>query len=119
MAHYANVEAGKVTDIIVAEQSFVDTLDGTWVKTDPNTKGNKHYEDTNLNEDSGTPLRKNYALIGGLYDSVKDAFYTKQPWASWVLDETTCIWEPPVAYPDDGKPYDWNEDTTSWREITQ
>ena len=62
-------------------------------------------------------IRKNYAGIGFTYDEDRDAFIPKQPYASWVLNETTCLWEAPVAYPDDGKRYNWNEETTSWDEI--
>ena len=65
----------------------------------------------------GTPLRKNYAGIGYTYDAGRDAFIPPQPYASWVLNETTCLWDAPVAYPDDGKHYSWDEATTSWVEI--
>ena len=111
MAHYAKIESGIVTNVIVAEQGFVDTQSGTWVQTSYNTHGGQHTL-------GNTPLRKNYAGIGYTYDSTRDAFYAPQPYASWTLNETTCLWEPPVAYPDDGKFYNWNEDTTSWVEIT-
>ena len=66
----------------------------------------------------GTPFRKNYAGIGYTYDYARDAFIAPQPYASWILDSNKCIWEPPVEYPSDGKRYTWNEDTTSWDEIT-
>ena len=59
-------------------------------------------------------IRKNYAGIGYTYDSTRDAFIAPQPYASWTLDESTCKWEAPVAYPTDGKRYRWDEDTTSW-----
>ena len=65
----------------------------------------------------GTPLRKNYAGIGYTYDAGRDAFIPPKPYASWVLNETTCLWDAPVAYPDDGKRYSWDEATTSWVEI--
>ena len=117
MAYFANIEASKVITVIVADQAYVDTLDGTWVETDPHTKRGKHWAEDNQAEDGGTPLRKNYAMEGGLYDSVRDAFYEVQPYASWTLDESTCIWEPPVVYPDDGKEYKWSEDTTNWVEV--
>ena len=117
MADFANIEASKVITVIVADQAYVDTLDGTWVETDTHTKRGKHWAEDNQAEDSGTPLRKNYAMEGGLYDSVRDAFYEVQPYASWTLDESTCIWEPPVVYPDDGKEYTWDEATTNWAEV--
>ena len=110
MAHYAKVEDEVVTNVIVAEQDFIDTQGGTWVQTSYNTKGGVHTL-------GGTPLRKNYAGIGYVYDSDRDAFYVPQPYPSWSLDEGTCLWEPPVAHPNNGKEYTWNEDTTSWDEV--
>jgi hypothetical protein len=62
-------------------------------------------------------LRKNYAGIGFTYDRTRDAFIPPKPFASWVLNEDTCLWGAPVAYPTDGKAYAWNEDTTNWVEI--
>ena len=107
MSHFAKIESGIVTQVIVAEQDFVDTQVGTWVQTSYNTHGGQHLL-------GGTPLRKNYAGIGYVYDSTRDAFYAPQPYPSWTLDETTCLWESPVAYPNEGKDYAWNESTTSW-----
>ena len=111
MSHFAKIESGIVTQVIVAEQDFIDTQEGTWVQTSYNTYGGQHRL-------GGTPLRKNYAGIGMVYDSNRDAFYAPQLYASWTFNETTCLWEPPVAYPDDGKFYNWNEDTTNWVEVT-
>ena len=111
MSHFAKIEDVIVTTVIVAEQDFVDTQPGTWVQTSYNTYGGQHRL-------GNTPLRKNYAGIGYTYDSTRDAFYAPQPYESWTLNETTCLWEPPVAYPDGDKSYVWNEDTTSWVEIT-
>jgi len=111
MAHYAKIKNKIVTQVIVAEQNFIDTQVGTWVQTSYNTHGGQHILD-------GTPLRKNYAGIGCTYDSTRDAFYSPQPYPSWTLNETTCLWEPPVAYPSDDKMYEWNEETTSWAEVT-
>ncbi len=119
MSHFAKVEDGVVTNVIVAEQDFIDTQDGEWVQTSYNTRGGKHYDPDTGEEDSGTPLRKNYAGIGYTYDSVKDAFIAPQPYPSWILDEDTCMWDAPVAYPDDDKYYKWDEDTTAWVEITE
>jgi hypothetical protein len=59
-------------------------------------------------------IRKNFAGIGYQYDQTRDAFIPKKPYASWILNETTCLWEAPVAYPDDDKEYNWNETTTTW-----
>ena len=110
MSHYAKIEDGVVTNVIVAEQDFIDTQAGTWVQTSYNTKGGVHTL-------GGTPLRKNYAGTGYVYDSDRDAFYVPQPYPSWSLDEGTCLWEPPVAHPNNGKEYTWNEATTSWDEV--
>jgi len=78
-----------------------------WKQTSYNTFGGVHKLD-------GTPLRKNYAGIGYTYDETRDAFIAPKPYSSWTLNEDTCLWEAPVAYPDDGKDYQWNEETTSW-----
>ena len=115
MAHYAKVNYGIVEQVIVAEadffDTFVDTSPGEWIQTSYNTHGGIH-------SNGETPLRKNYAGVGFTYDSVRDAFYEPQPYPSWTLNEDTCQWEPPVAYPDDGKGYDWDEATTNWTEAT-
>jgi hypothetical protein len=78
-----------------------------WKQTSYNTSGGVHKLD-------GTPFRKNHAGIGYTYDEDKDAFIPPQPFNSWTLNEDTCQWEAPSARPDDGKQYDWNEETTSW-----
>jgi hypothetical protein len=118
MSHFAKIENGLVTNVIVAEQEFVDGQEGTWIQTSYNTRGGKHY-DQEGNEDSIAPLRKNYAGVGSTYDSDKDAFYCPKPYPSWSLNDTTCIWESPVAYPTDGKMYRWDEDTTAWVEVPE
>jgi len=81
-----------------------------WKQTSYNTHGGVH-------KLGGTPLRKNHAGIGYTYDEDRDAFIPKQPFNSWTLNESTCCWDPPTPYPDDGKTYEWNEETTSWEEI--
>jgi len=115
MAHYAKVKDGIVTQVIVAEadffDEFLDTEPGEWVQTSYNTYGGEHRL-------GGTPLRKNYAGIGYTYDKDKDAFIAPKPFESWTLNDTTCLWEPPVAYPTDGNQYIWDESTTSWVEVT-
>ena len=89
-----------------------------WKKTSYGTEANKHYQDSpegrTLSADQTKAFRKNYAGIGFTYDQSKDAFISPKPFNSWILNETTCLWEPPVANPDPTKPYDWNEETTSW-----
>ena len=123
MSHFAQIEDGIVIQVIVAEQDFIDTGSlgdaNQWIQTSYNTRGGKHYAPDSDEEDSGTPLRKNYASVGYTYDSAKDAFYAPQPFPSWTLDEDTCYWEAPVAYPDDDKRYSWDEDTTAWVEVTE
>ena len=110
MAHDAEIKNGIVMRVLVAEQDFIDTQEGVWVQTSYNTYGGQHTL-------GNTPLRKNYAGVGYTYDSTRDAFYAPQPYLSWVLDDNTCWWEPPVAYPNDDKKYIWDEDTTSWIEV--
>ena len=114
MAHYAKVVDGKVTQVIVAEKEFFDTFvdnsPGEWIQTSYNTYGGKHTQ-------GGTPLRKNFAGIGYSYDATRDAFIPPQPFASWVLNEETCLWDAPVAMPTDGKPYVWDEATGAWKEL--
>jgi hypothetical protein len=111
MGHFAKVQDGIVTKVIVAEPDFFDTFvddsAGAWIQTSYNTRGGTHTQ-------GGTPLRKNYAGVGYTYNSILDAFIPPQPYPSWTLNETTCLWEAPVAYPDDGEEYQWNEDTLSW-----
>ena|SRR6056300_1104584 len=106
MSHYAKVKDGKVIKVIKAEadffDNFVDDTPGKWIQTSYNTHGGVH-------KLGGTPLRKNFAGVGYTYDKTRDAFYAPQPYASWTLNETTCHWEPPVAKPNDGNTYSWNE----------
>ena len=112
MSHFAKVENGIVTQVIVAEQDVINSgMFGTgWVQTSYNTFGGQHPE--------GRPLRKNYAGIGYTYDAGRDAFISPQPFLSWVLNNGTCIWDAPTPMPTDGKQYTWDEATTSWTEVT-
>jgi len=120
MAHFAKVNQGKVINVIVAEpeffDTFVDSSPGEWIQTSYNTRGGVHYEpDSNTpSSDQSKALRKNYAGIGFSYDRDRDAFIPPQPYASWILNENTCLWDSPVPYPDDGNFYTWDESTTSW-----
>ena len=101
MAHFAKILNGIVTQVIVAEKDFINSGkvgdEFLWVQTSYN--GN---------------FRKNYGGVGYSYDQTRDAFIAPKPYASWILNETTCLWEAPVAYPDDGEKYVWNESTTNW-----
>lgn len=117
MAHYAKVNNGIVQQVIVAEpeffDTFVDTTPGQWIQTSYNTKYNQH--------PNGTPLRGNFAGVGYTYDETNDVFYPPKPFNSWTLSKTTWNWEAPVPLPAnaDTVAYKWNEETTSWDEVTE
>ena len=93
---------------------FLTKLTGwsVWKQTSYNTGGGVH-------KLGGTPLRKNHAGVGYTYDEDRDAFISPKSFNSWTLNEDTCNWEAPVVFPDDGKRYSWNEETTSWDEIDE
>ena len=135
MAYFAKIEDEKVTSVIAVRndvmldpdgneseemgQQFIAGLGlgGTWKQTSYNTFGGKH-------TDGGSPLRKNYAGKGYIWDETRDAFYAPQPFPSWLLDEDTCQWNPPVPYPEpiEGERppmYQWNEDNQNWDKTTQ
>jgi len=88
---------------------FLTKLTGypVWKQTSYNTHGGVH-------DNGGTPLRKNHAGIGYTYDEDRDAFIPKKPFNSWILNETTCLWESPIPYPQDNNKYSWNEQNQSW-----
>ena len=111
MAHFAKLGVGNIVeqvivvsnDIAITEQAgsdFINKLYNTrdvWKQTSYNNK-----------------IRKNFAGIGMTYDQARDAFIPTKPFNSWILNEDTCLWEPPVAYATDGNRYSWNESTLSW-----
>jgi hypothetical protein len=114
MAHWAHLTNGIVDQVIVIDE---ETLalghwgnPSEWKQTSYNTHGGVHAL-------GGTPLRKNYAGIGYSYDSVRDAFIPPKPFLSWLLNETTCLWDAPTSMPTDGKRYSWDEPTLAWVEI--
>ena len=121
MAHFAKLGTGNIVekvevvhnDIATTEQAGVDFLNNlyqsrdVWKQTSYNTRGGVHLL-------GGTPFRKNYATLGGKYDAQRDAFLDPKPFPSWILNETTCIWEAPVQKPTDGQSYEWNESTQQW-----
>jgi hypothetical protein len=111
MTHFARVQDGTVTEVIVIEQDMIDTgLWGSpqeWIQTSYNTHAGVHTQ-------GGTPLRKNYAGVGYSYDNELDAFIPPKPFDSWVLDEDACQWKAPIDYPDDGNAYVWNEQDQQW-----
>jgi hypothetical protein len=135
MAHYAYIdETNTVIDVIVGpdESTQPDSTDsweayfsgkgkGQALQTSYNTRGGIHYnpETGEPSADQSKALRFNYAGIGFTYDEERDAFIPPKPYPSWVLDEATCLWEAPVAYPEDGNVYTWDEESTSWIEVTE
>jgi len=126
MAYFAKLGVGNKVlavhtvsnDIATTEQAGVDFLNNlfntrdVYKQTSYNTFGGEHLL-------GGTPFRKNYAGIGYSYDQTRDAFIAPQPFASWILNETTCLWEAPVALPDTENRYNWNEDTQQWDLINE
>lgn len=121
MAHYAFLDENNVvTEVIVGKNEGEEGIN--WElkygafrnqvckRTSYNTIGGVH-------NSGGTPFRKNYAGIGYTYDEQRDAFIPPKPYNSWVLDEDTCLWNPPTPMPQDDKMYTWNEETTSWVEV--
>ena len=120
MAHYAFLDSNNiVTQVIVGKNEGEDGIDWEQYygefkgqpckRTSYNTYGGVH-------SSGGTPYRKNYAGISYTYDSSRDAFIAPKPFASWVLNETSCIWEAPTQKPNDGKMYSWNEEQLAWVE---
>ena len=121
MAHFAKIGIGNIVekievisnDIATTEQAGVEFLQklykirDTWKQTSFNTRSGEHLL-------GGTPFRKNYAAIGYKYDQTRDAFIPPKPFNSWTLNETTCLWDPPVVKPDDGQRYSWNETNQTW-----
>ena len=138
MAHFAHITNGIVDNVIVIEADVLATGHwgdpSEWVQTSYNTQGGVHTQ-------GGAPLRNNYAGLGFTYDAQRDAFIPSKPFASWILNEDTCLWSAPIAmptdsasyvwresdtswvavpaYPTDGKTYTWNLETGTWDEVTQ
>ena len=126
MAYFAKLNSDNiVTDVNSVHNNVLKDADGVeqealgitfltefsgsnlWKQTSYNTYGGVHTL-------GGTPFRKNFAGVEYTYDQTRDAFISPKPYASWILNETTCLWEAPVSKPDDNKKYEWNETTTSW-----
>lgn len=118
MAHYAFLDTNNiVTEVIVGKDEGEESTDWevhygayrgqTCKRTSYNTIGGVH-------SNGGTPLRKNYAGIGYTYDEARDAFIPPQPYASWLLNDDSCLWKAPVPYPDDGERYQWDEELGQW-----
>lgn len=119
MSHFAKVKDGRVINVIVAEQEFIDTfvdnIPGEWIQTSYNTRAGIHYG-PNGEPDGGVALRGNFAGIGFVYNKNHDVFYTPSPFPSWTMDTTTWTWTPPVPHPTDDKFYSWDEQQKTWVE---
>jgi hypothetical protein len=124
MSHYAKIENGLVVQVNVIQDDYFNLnretrYVGKWVKTSYNTHGGVHYnlETNEPSEDQSKSLRKNYAGIGYAYDEERDAFIPPKPFDSWILDEETCLWNPPVPRPSEGT-WNWNEEKLEWEEVS-
>jgi len=122
MAHYAFLDENNiVTEVIIGKDEDEEGIDWeVWYgdfrgQVCKRTSYNTIY---GIHKLEGTPFRKNYAGIGYTYDPIRDAFIPPKDFDSWVLNENTCNWDPPVPYPTDGKEYYWDEDTLQWKEFT-
>jgi hypothetical protein len=120
MGHFSKVVNNIVEKTIVAEpdffNTFVDVGPGQWLQVSYNTYGGVHYDPITkqLSADQSKALRGNYPGIGYIYSPEHDVFYAPQPFPSWVLNESTWLWEAPTPMPTDGKQYKWEESSTSW-----
>ena len=120
MSHYAQLDENNMIVFVIAaksdhkEDEFTESTGNVWKQTSYNTSGGVHYTDGEPSADQSKALRFNYAGIGHTYDADRDAFIPPQPYPSWVLDEDTCLWQPPLPYPEDGGNYRWDEDLFSW-----
>lgn len=120
MSHFAKLDANNIVVFVTVGRQEDDGHEAElsartgerYVQTSYNTQGGVHLL-------GGTPLRKNYAGVGYLYDEARDAFIPPKPYSSWLLDENTCWWNSPVPYPTDGGMYTWNEDTLTWVIVTE
>ena len=126
MAHFAKLDANNVVIFVTVgrdedegkEVELSLRTGDTYKQTSYNTRGGVHYQaDGTPSADQSKAMRKNYAGLGYTFDAARNAFIPPKPYASWLLNETTCLWDAPVAYPTDGKLYSWDEATTSWVEV--
>ena len=122
MAHFAKLDENNVVVFVTVGRQEDDGLEAeltartgdVYKQTSYNTRGGVHYTDGVPSEDQTKALRKNYAGIGFTYDEERDAFIPPKPFESWLLNEDTCLWEAPVAYPEDGEAYTWDEESGNW-----
>ena len=126
MAHFAKLDENNVVIFVTVgrdedegkEAELSARTGDVYKQTSYNTRGGVHYQaDGTPSADQSKAFRKNYAGLGYTYDAGRDAFIPQRPYPSWILNESTCLWDAPVAYPTDGKRYTWDEGTTSWVEI--
>jgi hypothetical protein len=125
VAHFAKLDENNVVIFVTVGRQEDDGKEAelcartgdVYKQTSYNTRGGVHYTDGVPSEDQTKAFRKNYAGLGYTYDAGRDAFIPPKPFASWVLNEDTCLWDAPVPYPDDGNHYAWDENTLSWVEI--
>jgi len=116
MAHFAKLGTGNIVTEVHVVSNDIATNEQAGIEFLQNLYNNRDiWKQTSYNAN----FRKNFAGIGFKYDQTRDAFIPPQPQSSWTLNEDTCQWQPPVAYPTDGKNYTWNEDTKTWSELTQ
>ena len=126
MSHFAKLDANNIVTFVTVgrqeddgkEQELCDRTGDVYRQTSYNTQGGVHYTDGVPSADQSKAFRKNYAGIGYTYDEQRDAFIPPKPFESWLLNEDSCLWEPPVEYPTDGGLYQWDETTLSWIETT-
>ena len=130
MAHYAFLNMQNiVTEVIVGkdetdgptnwEMHYGNFREQVCKRTSYNTRGGVHYTNGEPSDDQSKAFRKNYAGIGYTYDETRDAFIPPKPFDSWVLNEQSCLWKAPLAYPEDGQQYTWNEELGTWDLITE
>ena len=125
MSHFAKLDENNTVTFVTVGRQEDDGLEeelnartnDVYRQTSYNTYGGVHYTDGEPSDDQSKALRFNYAGIGFTYDETRDAFIPPQPYASWVLDEATCLWAAPIDYPADGGQYVWDEETTDWVEV--
>ena len=111
MAHFAKLKVGNIVEKVAVVSNDIATTEQAGVEFLQNLYGDRAvWKQTSYNNN----IRKNFAGVGYTYDEDRDAFIPPKPFNSWMLNETTCIWEAPVAYPTDGQEYKWNEETQSW-----
>ena len=133
MSHFAKLDANNIVTFVTVgrqeddgqEAALTARTGDVYKQTSYNTRGGVHYTDGVPSADQSKALRKNYAGLGYTYDAGRDAFIPPKPYNSWVLNETTCLWDAPVPYPTDvgteenPKRYTWDEEAVNWVEVTE